>query len=180
LTTKEQMMIGSLTIATSPAVAARDHSFDDRFLLLLDECERPLYAYLTRLLGDRDVAQDCAQDTLIRAHDAMKKGQTISRQWVFRVAHNRAMDEFRRRSKVRNDMDALDQIPARESTDGSVAVRDIMDRLDPLDRQVLELFVIEGFKTDEIGEMLGVRGSAVRQRLYRARERFRVLYGKAA
>ena len=48
------------------------------------------------------------------------------------------------------------------------------------DREVLYLFDVAGFKTDEIGAMLGVRGSAVRQRLSRARERFRLLYGAEA
>jgi DNA-directed RNA polymerase specialized sigma24 family protein len=42
---------------------------------------------------------------------------------------------------------------------------------------VLYLFGVAGFKTDEIASLLGVRGSTVRQRMYRARERFRNLYG---
>ena len=52
----------------------------------------------------------------------------------------------------------------------------LLDRLPPMDREVLYLFEIAGFKTGEIGAMLGIRRSAVRQHLMRARQRFRALY----
>jgi RNA polymerase sigma factor (sigma-70 family) len=59
-------------------------------------------------------------------------------------------------------------------------VEQLLSRLAPLDREVLYLFAVAGFKTDEIGAILGVRGAAVRQRLYRARERVRELWADAA
>jgi RNA polymerase sigma-70 factor (ECF subfamily) len=56
-------------------------------------------------------------------------------------------------------------------------VESVLAQLSPQDREVLYLFDVAGFKTDEIGAMIGVRGTAVRQRLSRARDRFRLLYG---
>ena len=87
------------------------------------------------------------------------------------------MDEFRRRRHVTADPETLEHIPVHEATDQVMAVRSILELLSPADREVLYLFDIAGFKTDEIGAMLGIRGSAVRQRLSRARDRFRTLYG---
>jgi RNA polymerase sigma-70 factor (ECF subfamily) len=87
------------------------------------------------------------------------------------------MDEFRRKRRVQPELDKLEQIPVHERTDRVMAVQSVMERLSTVDREVLYLFDIAGFKTDEIGAMLGIRGSAVRQRLSRARERFRLLYG---
>lgn len=90
------------------------------------------------------------------------------------------MDEFRRRKRVQPDLDALQDVPVHLRTDETLAVQQVLERLSPHDREVLYLFDIAGFKTDEIGAMLGIRGTAVRQRLSRARERFRLLYGAEA
>jgi RNA polymerase sigma-70 factor (ECF subfamily) len=143
----------------------------------MDQHERPIYNFLLALLRDTDVALDCAQDTFLRAYENLRKGKPVNGQWLFKVARNRAMDEFRRRRRVQPELDRLEQIPVHESTDRVMAVRSVMERLSMVDREVLYLFDIAGFKTDEIGAMLGIRGSAVRQRLSRARERFRLLYG---
>ena len=74
-------------------------------------------------------------------------------------------------------MEKLEELAVHEPTDQVLAVQQVIEQLSPQDREVLYLFDVAGFKTDEIGAMLGVRGSAIRQRLSRARERFRVLYG---
>lgn len=88
-----------------------------------------------------------------------------------------AFDEFRRRKRLDPDGHLLADIPTREdSAEGRLDVQAVMERLPPPDREVLYLFEIAGFTTDEIGTVLGVRGSAIRQRLKRARDRFRALY----
>jgi DNA-directed RNA polymerase specialized sigma24 family protein len=87
------------------------------------------------------------------------------------------MDEFRRRRRLLPETDKLQQTPVHESTDRVVVVQSTMDQLSPADWEVLYLFDVAGFKTEEIGAMLGVRGSAVRQRLSWARQRFRALCG---
>jgi RNA polymerase sigma-70 factor (ECF subfamily) len=176
-------MIDSATAirpAALPVAAAREPTAEERFHALLAECERPLYGYLVNLVRDRDLADDCFQDAFLRAHEALQRGQTVTRQWLFRVAHNRAVDEFRRLKRARPDSEALEAIPVSDEHDGDLEVRRVMALLEPLDREVLELFVVHGYKTHEIGHILGVSGAAVRQRLYRAREKFRRLYGAAA
>jgi DNA-directed RNA polymerase specialized sigma24 family protein len=87
------------------------------------------------------------------------------------------MDEFRHARRVQPEWEKLEQVPIHEPTERILAVQSVLDRLPLIDREVLYLFDIAGFKTDEIGAMLGIRGSAVRSRLVRARERFRRLYG---
>jgi RNA polymerase sigma-70 factor (ECF subfamily) len=141
---------------------------------LAREVERPLYRFLMALVRDANLALDCLQDALLRAHESVGAGRPVNRQWIFKVARNRAVDELRRRSRVRSDDDALARVSTADKADQALA------RLDPLDAHVLVRFVVEGYRTDEIGEQLGVSGAAVRQRLYRARERFRRIYEEAA
>ena len=154
-----------------------DTSAEDRLIYLMEKHERAIYNFMFGLVRDTDRALDCTQDTFVRAYEHLRKGKAINTAWLYTVARNRAMDEFRRRKRVQPDLDALAEIPVHHRTDESLAVRQVMDRLSPADREVLYLFDVAGFRTDEIGVMLGVRGTAIRQRLSRARERFRLLYG---
>jgi RNA polymerase sigma-70 factor (ECF subfamily) len=130
------------------------------------------------VVRDTDVALDCVQDTFLRAYEALKRGKSINSAWLYTVARNRSMDEFRRRRWVHPDPEALDSVPVYHSSDESVVVQSVLDRMTPLDREVLHLFIVAGFKTDEIGTIMGMNGTAIRQRLYRARERFRVMYAQ--
>jgi RNA polymerase sigma factor (sigma-70 family) len=163
---------GSLTFSS----VGRDH--DQQLVSLIAEYERSLYSFVISLVRDADVALDCVQDTFLRAYEALKRGKSINSAWLYTVARNRSMDEFRRKRWVHPDSDALDSVPVYHSSDESVVVQSVLRRMTPMDCEVLYLFVVAGFKTDEIGDILGMNGTAIRQRLYRARERFRILYAQ--
>jgi RNA polymerase sigma-70 factor (ECF subfamily) len=150
---------------------------DHQLRELMNEYERPIYNYLLALVRDRDIALDCAQDTFLRAFENMRKGKSVNASWLYTVARNRAMDQFRQQRKIQREGETLEQIPVHEPTERVLAVESVLEQLSHQDREVLYLFDVAGFKTDEIGAMLGVRGTAIRQRLSRARERFRLLYG---
>jgi RNA polymerase sigma-70 factor (ECF subfamily) len=144
----------------------------------MNEYERPIYNFLLAMVRDPDVALDCTQDTFLRAYEHLNRGKEIRAAWLYTVARNRAMDEFRRRRRVEPDIETLEHLPAEaRPAEDRLAVEAAMAQLSEGDREVLYLFDVAGFKTDEIGKMLGVRGSAIRQRLSRARARFRLAYG---
>jgi RNA polymerase sigma-70 factor (ECF subfamily) len=158
-------------------VPESDTQLEDQLVLLMNDHERPIYTFLLHLVRDSDLAMDCAQDTFLRAYENLRKGKPVTVPWLYKVARNRAMDEFRRRRRLLPDTDKLQQTPVHESTDRLMAIQSTLDQLSPADREVLYLFDVAGFTTEEIGALLGVRGSAVRQRLSRARQRFRARYG---
>jgi len=149
---------------------------DDQLLQLIEQYERPLYNFLLTLLRDSDLALDCAQDTFLRAYENLRKHRPVNSSWLYTVARNRAMDHFRQQRRIEPNDDKLEQVPVTFAADSILGVQQVMEQLSPADREVLYLYDMAGFKTDEIAEMLGVRSTAVRQRLSRARERFRVLY----
>jgi RNA polymerase sigma-70 factor (ECF subfamily) len=135
--------------------------------------ERPLHSFLVFLLHDIELARDCAQDTFLRAYEHLLADRAISAGWLYTVARHRAMDEFRRRRRLSQDEVESTEIVNGGDRELALDVWETLGRLPAAEREVLYLFVIAGFRTDEIGAMLGVRGSAIRQRLYRARQRFR-------
>jgi RNA polymerase sigma-70 factor (ECF subfamily) len=171
----------SIALVADPTVAPVCPGIDPDSVLaaLMDEYERPIYTFVASMLRDADGTLDCVQDTFLRAYEALKRGRSINSAWLYTVARNRAMDEFRRRRRLGPEREALDTLPAPTASVDSLVVQSVLDRMPPLDREVLYLFVVAGFRTDEIGTILGMNGAAIRQRLYRARERFRTLYGAA-
>jgi RNA polymerase sigma-70 factor (ECF subfamily) len=153
-----------------------ERTSEDRLVQLMNEHERQIYNFLLVLVKDPDTARDCTQDTFLRAYENLSRGRPVNTSWLYTVARNRAMDEFRKRRRIQPEED-MGEMPVHHPTDRVLAIRQVLEQLPQLDREVLYLFDVAGFKTDEIGAMLGVRGTAVRQRLSRARERFRLLWG---
>jgi RNA polymerase sigma-70 factor, ECF subfamily len=148
-------------------------------LALIRAYERPIIHYLQVLLGDDDLALDCAQDTFLRAYDHLSRGRNLSSAWLYTVARNRAMDEFRRRKGVQLGGDELDRLPSDGEQDAhDAAVRRVLATMRPEDREVLYLHIFDRFTTEEIADMLRIRPGAARMRLMRARDRFRELWGQ--
>jgi len=151
---------------------------------LFRQYEEPICSYLTRLTGDACRAQELTQETFVRAYQALRKGQSWDnpRAWLYRVASRLATDHYRRRR-------LLQWLPLR-STDGRrdgkreleaatikrLAVQAALEQLSPKYRVPLVLYVYQGCTVAEVAEMLELSVSAVKMRLSRAREKFRVVY----
>lgn len=148
---------------------------------LMDRYERKLFTYLITMLRDEDTVMDCVQDTFVRAYDSLRRGSAVNAKWLYTVARNRAMDEFRRDRRLEHDEGTLTRLEwSGPNVDQTLDIQAALERLPAHDREVIYLFEVAGFKTEEMGEMLGISGSAVRQRLLRARERLRHVLDRSA
>ena len=144
----------------------------------MGDYERSLLRFIGSLVRDADLARDCVQDTFLRAYESLCLGRQINRHWLWKVARNRAMDEFRHQRRLQPAGVELAAPPFDTASETSITVRQAMDGLTGRHREVLYLFAVSGFTTDEIADLLGTTGPAVRQRLYRARQEFRRVYGE--
>jgi RNA polymerase sigma-70 factor, ECF subfamily len=143
----------------------------ERLVELMCAYEAPLYAFAMVLLGDHDLAEECVQETFVRAYDHLRRGRELKRGWLYAVARNRARDELRRRRRVRTGM------PADAVAGSDTSLRLAFASLPSDDRALLYLYAVEGLSADEIAALLGVRRSAVYMRVKRARTRLRGLLG---
>ncbi len=125
--------------------------------------------------GNREVALDCAQDAFVRAYEMLRKGRTVNRQWLYKVARNRAMDVFRRRRWEQTDLVALEGMTSAGPAE-SVSMRQAFSLLPAEDRALLYLLAVEGLSADECAASLGTNAPAIRMRAHRARQRLRKLY----
>lgn len=161
---------------------------------LFREYHVPLVRYLTRRLGDRDVAEELAQETFVRA---MRQGPVQhQRAWLFAVATNLARDEARRTSRtrkrltlLRGEMDATGadvvepevlQVEAEaehlaERVREQALARQAVDALAERDRMAL-LLREEGLDYHEIAATLGLSVGSVGTTLSRARRRLMDVY----
>lgn len=144
-------------------------SAETQLVMLMDCYETHLYGFLLSLVRNPEVALDWCQDTFLRAHQNLARGKRVTSASLYRVARNRAMDEFRRNRRLCQDEDLLQAVAIIKQTDTAVAAGQVWEKFPRADREVLYLFVVAGFTTAEVGMMLGIRATAVRTRLYRTR-----------
>jgi RNA polymerase sigma-70 factor (ECF subfamily) len=175
-------MAGIVTdwLASGQALPYEDETARDAFAGLLNCYEQSLCGFLIVLLGDRDGAKDCLQDTFLRAYVHLQRGKSVNAQWLYKVARNRAIDEMRHKQRVRAESHPMDEAILDEShaSEGTLAVHRTLLQLSPDDREILYLAEVDGFTSAEIAAMLGIRAGAVRMRLSRAHVRFRQAHGE--
>ena len=144
----------------------------EQLLALMDRYERPLYGFLVNLVG-RDDAADGTQETFLRAYEQLRRGQGVTKGWLYTVARHLALDQLRHAQGTRTHSEVLEEMPEPPPSDRADLVRRTLARLAPEESEVLYLFEVDGFTTEQIAPILGISGAAVRQRLCRARARFR-------
>jgi RNA polymerase sigma-70 factor (ECF subfamily) len=151
---------------------------------LYEEYHRSVLAYLTRLVSDRETAEDLCQETFIKALRGwdQRDPNANATAWLYRIATNTAYDHLRRRRRIHftplMDTDfAPHSGPSMESRlDEQEPVQQALDQIPAMYRLPLVLHSCEGHSTQEIAKALGCSNSAVKTRLFRARERFRQVY----
>ncbi len=137
-----------------------------------------LVRYLTRRLGDRDWAEEVAQETFVRA--LRQEEITNERAWLFTVANNLIRDEARRDSRRRRQLVLLrqeaeaeagaEEISALERAQETALARKAIEALAERDRLAL-LMREEGLDYTEIAESLGLSVGSIGTTLARARKR---------
>ncbi len=154
------------------------HMDEQTFRVFYETTARPLWSYLSRILGSATLADDLAQESYYRFLRATLKSEDAAYQkaYLFRIATNLARDHWRRlpRQEQREAVD-IEQVPAGDCTAELVQQRSdlgrVMGRLKPRERELLWLAYAEGASHKEIAEMLGLRAASVRLLLFRARQR---------
>jgi RNA polymerase sigma-70 factor (ECF subfamily) len=144
----------------------------EAYNLLVSRWERRVFNYLLRLVAHREDALDLSQEVFLKAYQNLGKLADPSRfaPWLFRIAHNEAFSLLR---KQKPDAEIVDQPPAAPSSrmlpiETSLAVNSAMGRLSDDQREAVVLKIYQGFKFEEMAEILGCPVSTIKSRLYTA------------
>jgi RNA polymerase sigma-70 factor, ECF subfamily len=146
----------------------------EAYNLLVSRWERRVFSYLFRLVANREDAMDLSQDVFLKAYQNLPKLDDPARfsAWLFRIAHNEAFSMLRKR-RPESDLTEpapRDRGPAMLPMELSLAVEGALKRLSDDQREAVLLKVYQGFKFEEMAEVLGCPVSTVKSRLYTALE----------
>lgn len=149
----------------------------------------PLTSYLARLTGDRALADDLTQETLLRAYRALPRAPRDAglRPWLYRIATNLARSHFRRQRLLRwlplgvGPDEPADERAARraEALDQRAAIEAALRQIGPGHASVLLLRHYQGLSLEETAAVLGITPNAAKTRLFRARHAFIIAWQDA-
>jgi RNA polymerase sigma-70 factor (ECF subfamily) len=171
---------------TSANLFARLEQVRNEFLALVADIRPDLLRYCARMMGSIAEGEDVVQDTLARACYELPQLEELPalRPWLFRIAHNRALDCLRRYERRMSEPIevALDVAEEDQGPDGILAreqaVRAAVSRfleLAPAQRSCVILKDVLDYSLDEIASLLEFSVPAVKAALHRGRTRLREL-----
>jgi RNA polymerase sigma-70 factor (ECF subfamily) len=142
----------------------------ESYNLLISRWEKRVYNYLLRILDSREDALDLCQEVFLKAYQNIRKLDDTRRfgPWLFRIAHNEAYSLFRKR-KPEDELTGVEapHEPA-YPVELTLAAAAALDRLSPEQREAVVLKIYQGFKFEEMAEVLDCPVSTVKSRLYSA------------
>jgi RNA polymerase sigma-70 factor (ECF subfamily) len=170
----------------------RAREYDDQALAeIYDRYAEVVYRYLYRILGDPAQAEDLTGEVflrLVRVLPTPRAPRHNLRGWLYRVAHNLAMDWFRSNPKGRTVAWEPGTLPGEDAVaagDSPAAVlergqtreqlRQAIQQLTRAQQRVIALRFGEGFKIAEVAELMGKSEGAVKVLQHRAIRRLRAL-----
>ena len=158
-----------------------------QFLALVNDVRPDLHRYCARMTGSIADGEDVVQDTLARAYYELPELKELPamRSWLFRIAHNRALDYLRRyERRMGEPLETAAEIAADNTAEPDIAltrqeaVRGAISRfleLAPAQRSCVILKDVLDYSLEEITAMLEMSLSAVKAALHRGRTRLREL-----
>jgi len=157
----------------------RARAFDEHALgEIYDAYFERLYHYAYRFVGDVDSAQDIAAETLRRLLEGFRDGRAPNHlgAWLYRVAHNLAMDQHRHRPaegivSLEPDLDQADEADTEADSEQRLAqekMRAALAQLTPEQQNVVVLKFMEGYSNAEVGVLMNKSEGAIKSLQHRA------------
>ena len=170
------------------AVAGREASFEE----LVRRYQRPIAAYVYRMVGDYDSALDLTQEVFIKVYNSLARYRSEFKfsTWIYKIAHNAAIDHLRRhavreqaltcsvdgeRREVVIESRRLTPEQESERKERRSEIESVVQLLQASYRELIVLRHSHDLSYDEISEVTGLPLGTVKNRLFRAREAMRDL-----
>lgn len=138
-----------------------------------------------RYSGNREEALEIVNDSFLKIFNNLDKHnpEKSIKAWIRRIVVNTSLDYYRKNQKYRYDIDITEAQHGivDENTFDRLAVEEllkILQELPPAQRSVFNLYEIEGYSHQEIGEMLGIPEGTSKSHLSRAKNKLRELVEK--
>ena len=149
----------------------------EQFIEIIKTEQEALRRFLLALCcGNRDEADDIAQDALVKAYLSLSKYEGTT--WLYRIAYNMFIDT----NRCRRTMQPLDAIEKREDSSFAAdrefryqALYIALEQLPLKERTAILLFYLKGYSTREIADIVNATEDAVKKQLSRGRDKLKTL-----
>ena len=165
----------------------------DGFEELVRRYQRPITGYVFRMVGEYESALDVTQEVFIKVYNSLHKYSSEYKfsTWLYRIAHNAAVDHLRRNSVTPQSLEAENadgsyqiQIESRasspeqdrERSEWRTEIDSVVRTLPTAYRDLIMLRHGQDMSYDEIAEVTGLPLGTVKNRLFRARELMREMF----
>ncbi len=165
----------------------------DGFEELVRRYQRPIIGYVFRMLGDYEASLDVTQEVFIKVYNSLSKYSSEYKfsTWLYRIAHNAAIDHMRRNSVTPQSLEAENadgsyqiQIESRasspeqdrERSEWRTEIDAVVKCLPTAYRDLIMLRHGRDLSYDEIADVTGLPLGTVKNRLFRAREMMREIF----
>lgn len=161
---------------------------EEAFSALVKKYRTKVFNLAFSFTGDREIADDLAQEVFIKAYSALSKFKLKSEfgTWLYRITVNHAKDYLRKRGRIRkvffeetmeNSITLEDEIVKKEKEQSyeqrKKLVRKAIQTLPERQQLILSLRDVQGFSYGEVAKILNVPPGTVDSRLHRARKMLR-------
>ena len=158
---------------------------EDGFAELVRRYQRPISAYVYRMVGDYDSSLDLTQEVFIKVHNSLAKFSPEYKfsTWIYKIAHNAAIDHLRRNStreralvwesegtsfELPIESKALTPEQLTEKRERRDEIEAVIRILPPAQRELIILRHSHDLSYDEIAEVTGLPLGTVKSRLHSA------------
>ena len=160
---------------------------DTAFSTLVKKYQKSVHALAWRKIGDFHIAEDITQDTFLKAYQelsTLKEPQSFA-SWLYVIAANRCTAWLRKKRLWTQSLENTNSAELEKATYSNYVisenerataetqrevVKKLLAKLQESDRTVMTLYYLGGMTYEEISKFLGVSVSAIKNRLYRARQ----------
>ncbi len=171
------------------AISGREDSFEE----LVSRYQRPIVSYVYRMLNDYDASLDVTQEVFIKVYKSLERYSSDYKfsTWLYRIAHNAAIDYIRRNSKKLQSLETENQdgtyelqlestIPTpeqnRQTSEWRTEIESVVKCLPAVYRELIVLRHSKDMSYGEIAEITDLPLGTVKNRLFRAREMMREMF----
>lgn len=171
-------------------VASAISGLDGGFEELVRRYQRPISAYVYRIIGDYESALDLTQEIFIKVYNSLRRYRSEFKfsTWIYKIAHNSAVDHLRRTSTREQSLicgtenehfelpiesNRLSPEQESERKERRIEIEGIVRTLPPSYRELITLRHAQDLTYEEIVEVTGLPLGTVKNRLFRAREMMR-------
>lgn len=168
------------------AVTGREENFEE----LVRRYQRPIAAYVYRMVGDYDAALDLTQEVFIKVYGSLARYRSEFKfsTWIYKIAHNAAIDHLRRSTtrdqSLTTEVDGASfELPIKsqkptpeqesERRERRAEIESVVSQLPHAYKELILLRHSHDLSYDEIAEVTGLPLGTVKNRLFRAREMMR-------